>query len=103
MAYRNDIAELELRANEGRGGAFPDLLSEPDLTGTALQFWPYLNFPRTNGTGPGPDAAEPIEFYEMPVSNAIQIVPTLIDITDSASTRREDDVVLGTLRTTFKF
>ena len=103
VAYRNDIAELELRANEGRGGAFPDLLSERDLAGTALQFWPYFNFPHTDGAGPGPDAGEPIEFYQMPVSNAIQIVPTLIDITDSASTRREDDVVLGTLRTTFRF
>ncbi len=104
----------------GLGLAFPDLFKRGNLGGIIVGREPYLGSLRIGGAVPaalglpgsarlrdlnfGNDFSLHIEaFYKIQITNNISITPSLVWITNPDQDDRNDDFVIGTIRTTFSF
>ncbi len=104
----------------GLGLAFPDLFKRGNLGGIIVGREPYLGSLRIGGAVPaalglpgsarlrdlnfGDDFSLHIEaFYKIQITNNISITPGLVWITNPDQDDRNDDFVIGTIRTTFSF
>jgi hypothetical protein len=104
----------------GLGLAFPDLFKRGNLGGIIVGREPYLGSLRIGGAVPaalglpgsarlrdlnfGNDFSLHIEaFYKIQITNNISITPGLVWITNPDQDDRNDDFVIGTIRTTFSF
>lgn len=85
----------------------PDLFKEGSLGGIVIGREPYLNdidAPRDLKIEFPNDQSWHLEaFYRYPVNDKISITPGIIFITNPNQDSRNDDIVIGTLRTTFSF
>lgn len=99
----NDGGEAEIW-NYAIALAFPDLGKKGSLGGIIAGAEPYagsLNPRPANFTNDTPLHFE--AFYRYPVNDNISITPGLIWLNASNQDRDNDDIFIGTLRTTFKF
>lgn len=104
----------------GLGLAFPDLFKRGNLGGIIVGREPYLGSVNINGAIPaalglpgsanlrnlnfGSDVSLHIEaFYKIQITNNISLTPGLVWITNPDQDDRNDDFVIGTIRTTFSF
>jgi hypothetical protein len=89
----------------GLGLAFPDLGKKGNLAGITFGAQPYLGNPTQLGnpfsSNDTPFHAE--GFYKYQVTNNISVTPGVIWIMNPGQTNNNNDVVIGTLRTTFTF
>lgn len=88
--------------------AFPDFGKEGNLAGLVVGRQPKLtetsNGLRTAGQFPDPDTSLHIEgFYRYQLTDNIAITPGLIWLTAPNHNQSNDDIVIGTIRTTFEF
>ncbi len=85
----------------------PDLFKEGSLGGIVIGREPYLNdidVPRELKIEFPNDQSWHLEaFYRYPVNDKISITPGIIIITNPNQDSRNDDIVIGTIRTTFSF
>lgn len=85
---------------------FPDLFKERNLGGIIIGREPYLSALDTGNLDRGLPTASSWHFevfYNYRISDNISITPGLIWITNPNQDSRNDDFVIGTLRTTFSF
>ncbi|AFY67452.1 iron uptake porin [Geitlerinema sp. PCC 7407] len=93
----------------GLGLAFPDLGKEGNLGGIVVGVQPYLggydNGPSLSSIGIDNKTSLHVEgFYRYQLNDNISVTPGVIWLTDPGQfTGDRDDVVIGTLRTTFNF
>ncbi|MEB3342204.1 iron uptake porin [Okeania sp.] len=91
----------------GANLAFPNLFREGSLGGIVVGREPYMNgldVPRGLGTGLRQDQSWHFEaFYKYQVSDNISITPGLTYVTNANQSDDNDDLIIGTLRTTFQF
>lgn len=87
--------------------AFPDLFKEGSLGGIVVGREPYMNeldVPSGLGTGLREDQSWHIEaFYKYQVTDNISITPGVTVITNANQNDDNDDLIIGTVRTTFQF
>ena len=84
--------------------AFPDLGKEGSLAGIVVGREPYVSNSSIETLGEDEDFSLHIEgFYQYQVTDNISITPGLVWITAPDSNDSNDDLVIGTIRTTFKF
>lgn len=87
--------------------AFPDLGKEGNLGGIVLGREPYLaSFEARDGLdkGFGNDSSYHIEgFYKFQLTDNISVTPGVVWITNPNQNDDNDDIIIGTLRTTFTF
>ncbi len=86
--------------------AFPDLFKEGNLGGIIVGREPYLSALDAGNLDRGLPTASSWHFevfYNYRISDNISITPGLIWITNPNQDSRNDDFVIGTLRTTFSF
>ena len=87
--------------------AFPDLLREGSLGGIVVGREPYMNeleVPSGLASGLGQDQSWHIEaFYKYQVTDNISITPGVTVITNANQNDNNDDLIIGTIRTTFEF
>jgi Carbohydrate-selective porin, OprB family/S-layer homology domain len=85
----------------GAGLAFPDFGKKGNLLGLTVGVEPYVTNP---GTGVAKDAPLHIEgFYKYQLNDNISITPGVIWVSNPGQDKNNDDVVIGTVRTTFTF
>ncbi|MGF1537033.1 MAG: iron uptake porin [Elainellaceae cyanobacterium] len=88
----------------GLGLAFPDLFEEGNLGGFTVGVEPYLAGESVESFAIVNDTSVHVEaFYRYQVTDNIAITPGLIWITAPDQNQANDDFVVGTLRTTFRF
>jgi hypothetical protein len=89
----------------GLGVAFPDLGKKGNLGGLAFGAQPYLGNPKQLGNLLSSNSVPfHIEgFYKYQVTNNISVTPGIIWILNPGQTSSNEDVVIGTVRTTFTF
>jgi hypothetical protein len=86
----------------GLGVAFPDFGKKGNLLGFMAGAEPYLGNPR--GAGATNDIPLHFEgFYKYQLTDNISITPGVIWVVNPGQNDANDDVVIGTLRTTFTF
>lgn len=87
--------------------AFPDLLKEGSLGGIVVGREPYLNdleLPNGLDSGLRQDMSWHIEaFYKYQVTDYISITPGVTVITNANQDDDNDELIIGTIRTTFQF
>ncbi len=87
--------------------ALPDLGRPGNLAGFVVGREPYLadlDVPNGLGTGLNTDESWHFEaFYKLQVTDNISVTPGVIWITNPNQNKDNDDLIIGTLRTTFKF
>jgi len=87
--------------------ALPDLGRPGNLAGIVVGREPYLadlNVPSGLGTGLNTDSSWHFEaFYKLQVTHNISLTPGVIWITNPNQNNSNDDLIIGTIRTTFKF
>lgn len=87
--------------------ALPDLGRPGNLAGFVVGREPYLadiDVPSGLGTGLNTDESWHFEaFYKLQVTDNISVTPGVIWITNPNQNKDNDDLIIGTLRTTFKF
>ena len=84
--------------------AFPDLGKEGSLGGLIVGREPYVSYSSIDALGEDQDFSLHIEgFYQYQVTDNISITPGVVWITAPDSKNNNDDLVIGTIRTTFKF
>jgi hypothetical protein len=87
--------------------ALPDLGRPGNLAGIVVGREPYLaelDVPNGLGTGLNTDESWHFEaFYKFQVTDNISVTPGVIWITNPNQNKNNDDLIIGTLRTTFKF
>ncbi len=87
--------------------ALPDLGKPGNLAGIVVGREPYLaelDVPNGLGTGLNTDESWHFEaFYKFQVTDNISVTPGVIWITNPNQNKNNDDLIIGTLRTTFKF
>lgn len=85
--------------------AFPDLGKEGNLAGFVLGREPYLDrLEASRDDDFSDDASYHIEgFYKFQLTDNISVTPGVIWITNPNQNEDNDDIVIGTLRTTFTF
>ncbi|MEM9216817.1 MAG: iron uptake porin [Cyanobacteria bacterium P01_F01_bin.150] len=88
----------------GMGLAFPDLLKEGNLGGITVGVEPYLAGEDIDNFFVENDTSLHIEgFYRYQLTDNISITPGVIWITSPDQNRSNEDSVVGTIRTTFRF
>ena len=84
--------------------AFPDLGKEGSLAGIIVGREPYVSNSSIDALGEDEDFSWHIEgFYQYQVTDNISITPGIVWITAPDSNNSNDDFVIGTIRTTFRF
>ncbi|QFS45755.1 iron uptake porin [Nostoc sphaeroides] len=83
---------------------FPDLGREGNLAGIIAGVEPKVTSSNIAGLNSDPDTSYHLEgFYQYKLSDNITITPGVIWLTSPDHNNNNDDVVIGTLRTTFSF
>jgi hypothetical protein len=85
--------------------AFPDLGGKGNLGGIIVGAAPYLGNPDSTGAATSENKI-PLHvegFYKFQVNNFISVTPGIIYLTNQNQSSNTDDVIIGTIRTTFKF
>ena len=84
--------------------AFPDLGKEGNLAGIVIGREPYVSDSSIEAVGEDDDFSLHVEgFYEYQITDNISITPGVVWITAPDSNDDNDDLVIGTIRTTFRF
>ena len=84
--------------------AFPDLGKEGSLAGIVIGREPYVSSSSIDTLGEDDDFSLHVEgFYQYQVTDNISITPGLVWITAPDSNNNNDDLIIGTIRTTFTF
>ncbi|MDE5103407.1 MAG: carbohydrate porin, partial [Trichodesmium sp. St19_bin2] len=87
--------------------AFPDLLREGSLAGIVVVREPYLNdleLPSGLDSGLRQDMSWHLEaFYKYQLTDYISITPGVTVITNANQDDDNDELIIGTIRTTFQF
>ncbi|MGK7936661.1 MAG: iron uptake porin [Xenococcaceae cyanobacterium] len=84
--------------------AFPDLLKEGSLAGIVIGREPYVSYSSIDALGEEDDVSLHIEgFYQYKINDNISITPGVVWITAPDSNDSNEDLVIGTIRTTFTF
>ena len=87
--------------------AFPDLFKEGSLGGIVVGREPYMNdleVPNGLASGLRQDQSWHLEaFYKYQITDNISITPGLTFITNANQNNDNDDLIIGTIRTTFQF
>jgi hypothetical protein len=86
--------------------AFPDLGKEGNLLGFVVGREPYLDkleAPRSLRSFRNDDSYHVEGFYKFQLSDNISVTPGVIWVTNPNQDDRNDDIIIGTLRTTFTF
>ena len=84
--------------------AFPDLGKEGSLAGIVIGREPYVSSSNIDALGKDDDFSLHVEgFYQYQVTDSISITPGVVWITAPDSKDSNDDLVIGTIRTTFRF
>ena len=84
--------------------AFPDLGKEGNLAGIVVGREPYVSDSSINTLAEDEDLSLHIEgFYQYKLTDNISITPGIVWITAPDSNDDNDDLVIGTIRTTFSF
>ena len=85
----------------GGGFAFPDLGKEGNLLGIYAGVQPYSG---DFSAAPGGSIPVHVEaFYKYQVNDNISITPGIIWVSSPEQLDDEDDAIIGTIRTTFRF
>ncbi|MGF1514006.1 MAG: iron uptake porin [Elainellaceae cyanobacterium] len=88
----------------GLGLSFPDLFEAGNLGGLVVGVEPYLGGESVAGFGLENDTSVHVEaFYRYQITDNIAITPGVVWITAPDQNDANDDFVVGTLRTTFRF
>ncbi|NET16288.1 MAG: carbohydrate porin, partial [Okeania sp. SIO1H6] len=91
----------------GANLAFPDLFKEGSLGGIVVGREPYMNeldVPTGLASGLRQDMSWHIEaFYKYQVTDNISITPGVTVITNANQDDDNDELIIGTIRTTFQF
>ncbi|MDJ0690312.1 MAG: iron uptake porin [Xenococcaceae cyanobacterium MO_188.B32] len=84
--------------------AFPDLGKEGSLAGIVIGREPYVSDSSIDALGKDEDFSLHVEgFYQYQITDNISITPGVVWITAPDSKDSNDDLVIGTVRTTFSF
>ena len=84
--------------------AFPDLGKEGNLAGIVVGREPYVSDSSIDALGDDDDFSLHVEgFYQYQVTDNISITPGIVWITAPDSNDNNDDLVIGSIRTTFTF
>ena len=84
--------------------AFPDLGKEGSLAGIIIGREPYVSDSSIDALGEDDDFSLHVEgFYQYQITDNISITPGVVWITAPDSNDNNDDLVIGTIRTTFTF
>ena len=84
--------------------AFPDLGKEGNLAGIVIGREPYVSDSSIDAVGEDDDFSLHVEgFYEYQITDNISITPGVVWITAPDGNDDNDDLVIGTIRTTFRF
>jgi hypothetical protein len=84
--------------------AFPDLGKEGNLAGLIVGMEPWVTDSSIEGIGDDADTSLHVEaFYQYQVTDNIAITPGVVWVTAPDNNDGNDDLVIGTIRTTFSF
>lgn len=84
--------------------ALPDLGKEGNLGGIILGMEPSVKNSTIENIEEAPDSSVHLEaFYQYQINDNISITPGVVWITDPDNNQNNDDLVIGTVRTTFNF
>ena len=84
--------------------ALPDLGKEGNLAGLIFGMEPWVADSSIDGTGEDEDTSFHVEaFYQYQINDNIAVTPGVIWITAPDSNSNNDDIIIGTIRTTFTF
>ena len=84
--------------------AFPDLGKEGNVAGIIVGREPYVSDSSIEGLGDDDDFSWHVEgFYQYEITDNVSITPGLIWITAPDSDEENDDIIIGTIRTTLTF
>lgn len=84
--------------------AFPDLGKEGNLGGVIIGMEPWVTESSIDNLGDDEDTSLHVEaFYEYRFNDNIAVTPGVIWITAPDNNDANDDLIIGTIRTTFTF
>ena len=84
--------------------ALPDLGKEGNLAGLIVGMEPWVTESSIDGTGEDNDTSFHVEaFYQYQLNDHLAVTPGVIWITAPDNNSENDDIVIGTIRTTFTF
>ncbi|GAB4233946.1 MAG: iron uptake porin [Stanieria sp.] len=84
--------------------AFPDLGSEGNLAGIIVGMEPWVTDSSIEGIGDDGDTSLHVEaFYQYQVTDHIAVTPGVVWVSAPDNNQNNDDLLIGTIRTTFSF